>query len=77
MKLSEAIALRVKNLLNKKSLKPYFLFKEGGIPRSTISNLWSNHINNVSTDLVYQICSTLDISLEKFFDDHIFENVYN
>lgn len=75
MKLSEAIALRVSNLLNEKSLKPYFLFKEGGIARSTISNLLSFNINNVSTDLVYQISSTLGVSMEEFFADKLFDEV--
>ncbi len=75
MRLYNAIAQRVKNLLDERGLKQYFLFKEGGIPRSTISNLLSFNIKNVSTDLVYQICATLEISLKEFFDDPLFNNL--
>lgn len=75
MKLCEAIALRVKNVLEEKALKPYYLFKKGGIPRSTISNLINLNIKNVSSDLVYQICATLEISLKEFFDDKLFDKI--
>ena len=75
MKLHEAISKRVKNLLEQKGLKPYGLFKQGGISRSTISFLVNGNIKNVSSDLIYQICSTLGISLREFFDDPLFENL--
>lgn len=75
MKLSEAITQRVKSLLDERGLKPYFLFKKGGIPRSTLSALLNGNIKNVSTDLVYQICATLIISLETFYSDKIFDNL--
>ena len=75
MKLHEAIAQRVRNLLEQKELKQYALFKNGGIPRSTISTLINSNIKNVSTDLIYQICSTLEMSLKEFFDDPLFDNL--
>ncbi len=75
MKLHVAIAQRTQNLLAEKSLKPYALYKNGGIARSTISTLLSANIKNVSSDLIYQICSTLEISLKEFFDDRIFDNI--
>ncbi len=73
MKLSEAIAKRVKNLLNERGLSQYSLFKNGGIPRSTISNVVNNDKKRVSTETVYQICATLDISLAEFFSDSLFD----
>ena len=39
MKLVEAISKRVQNLLDEKGVKQYYLFKNGGIPRSTISGM--------------------------------------
>lgn len=75
MKLHEAISQRVRNLLEQKGLKQYALFKQGGIPRSTISTLINANIKKVSTDLIYQICSTLEISLQEFFDDPLFNNL--
>ncbi len=75
MKLSEAIAIRVKELLNERNLSNYYLFKEGGIPRSTISAVVNAKKNNVGTNTIYQIASTLGISLEEFFKAPIFDSV--
>ncbi len=75
MKLTEAIAERVKELLNEKGLKPYYLFKVGGIPRSTISDVLNVKKKKVSSDTIYQICSTLGISLADFYTSDFFEDL--
>ena len=75
MKLTEAIATRVKNLLDVRGLSQYSLFKNGGVPRSTVSNVVNCNKKRVSTETVYQICSTLEISLKEFFDDEMFDNI--
>ena len=75
MKLTEAISKRVQNLLNERNIKQYYLFKNGGIPRSTISNVVNCQKKRVSTDTIYQICTTLRITLEEFFADQVFENL--
>lgn len=75
MKLTEAIAKRVKNLLEERGVKQYYLYKNGGVPRSTISNVVNNNKKRVSTETVYQIASTLGLTLKEFFDDPMFEEV--
>lgn len=75
MKLYEAIAERTKQLLNERGLSNYYLFKRGRIPRSTISTVINAKKQNVTTNTVYQICSTLEISLKEFFDSPIFDTV--
>lgn len=75
MKLTEAIAERVKDLLEKKNWKQYDLFKNGGIPRSTISNVVNQNKKRVSVDTIYQICSTFGITLSEFFDDKFFSDI--
>ncbi len=75
MKLTEAIAQRVKFLLDERHLSQYALFKYGGVPRSTISDVINNKKKRVSTETVYQICATLNISLQEFFNDSIFDNI--
>lgn len=72
MKLTEAIAIRVKNLLSERGLSQYSLFKNGGVPRSTVSNVVNNNKKRVSTETIYQICATLDITLTEFFNDPLF-----
>ncbi len=72
MKLVEAIALRVKNILEDRGINQYYLHKNGGIPRSTLSELVSSKKKRVSLDTIYQICSTLNMTLAEFFNDKIF-----
>lgn len=75
MKLVEAIGKRVENLLKERNLTQYYLYKTGGIPRTTINDVVNVRKKRVSTDTIYQICSTLNLSLKEFFDDHMFENL--
>lgn len=75
MKLTEAISLRVSQLLKERNLSQYSLFKNGGVPRSTVCDVINNKKKRVSTETIYQICSTLGISLAEFFDVPIFENL--
>jgi len=56
-------------------LSKYSLFKNGGVPRSTVSNVVNMNKKRVSTDIVYQIASTLGLRLKNFFDDPIFDEV--
>lgn len=75
MRLTEATAQRVKELLDKKGWKQYDLYKNGGIPRSTISNVINMKKKRVSSDTVYQICTTLGIKIKDFYDAPIFDEV--
>ncbi len=75
MKLNEAIAERIKELLKERGLSNYYLFKKGGIPRSTISAVINAKKKNVSTNTVYQISATLELSLKDFYDSPIFDAV--
>ena len=75
MKLSKAIATRISKLLNEKNLSQYSLFKNGGVPRSTVCDVINNKKKRVSTDTVYQICSTLGLTLSEFFNDPMFNEL--
>lgn len=75
MKLSEAIAQRVKNILNERGYSQYYLVKNGGVPSSTISDVVNCRKKRVSTDTIFQICSTLNLTLSDFFNDPIFDEV--
>ncbi|MBQ7879733.1 MAG: helix-turn-helix transcriptional regulator [Clostridia bacterium] len=75
MKLVEAISQRIKNLLQERNLKPYSLYKNGGVPRSTLSDVLNLNKKKVTTDTVYQVCATLQIDLKTFFDDPMFDDL--
>ncbi|MBQ7924620.1 MAG: helix-turn-helix transcriptional regulator [Clostridia bacterium] len=75
MKLVETIGQRVEELLKEKGYTLYQLQKEGGVPRSTVSDVILVKKKRVSTDTLYQICATLGITLKDFFDSPIFDEV--
>ena len=75
MKLVEAIGKRVDDLLKERGLSQYYLYKNGGVPRTTINDVINVRKKRVSTDTVYQICSTLGLTLEEFFADQIFQDL--
>ena len=51
------------------------LYKNGGIPRSTISVTVDGKYKTVKLDTIYQIVATLGISLKEFFDDTLFDEI--
>lgn len=75
MRLIDAVLIRLKAIMTKKHLNPYYFHKEGGIAKSTISQLFNGKQNKISLDLLYQFTSTLGMSLTEFFNDPIFDEV--
>ena len=75
MKLSEAVGKRVENLLAERNMTQYQLYKNGGIPRSTISVTVDVKYKTVKLDTIYQIIATLGITLKDFFDDALFDEL--
>ena len=78
MKLVEAVAKRTENLLAEKEITMYQLAKNGGINRSTVWHVVNVDLARVSTvklDTVYQIAATLDMTLQEFFDDPLFDDI--
>ena len=68
MKLSEAVGKRVENLLAERNMTQYQLYKNGGIPRSTISVTVDGKYKTVKLDTIYQ-------TLKEFFDDELFDDL--
>lgn len=73
VKLSEAIALRTKELLRQKNITQYRLFSVTGVPQTTISAVVRALHANVSTTVLFQIASGLGVSMKEFFDSPLFE----
>lgn len=75
MTLMEAVSDRLKRLQKEKGFTSYKIQKEGGVPRSTVGKLVSMKFKTVELDTLYQIVSTMGITIREFFDDPIFDNV--
>lgn len=76
MLLSEAVKERIKYFLDKKEMTLWDLYKSSGVPKATIyAFMNSNKENLVKLDTLLHLCEGLGISIKKFFDDPIFEDV--
>ncbi len=75
MTLMEAVSTRLKRLQTEKHFTSYKIQKEGGVPRSTVGKLIAMKFKTVELNTLFQITSTMGISLKEFFDDPIFDNI--
>ena len=73
MKLCEAIALRVKELLKKNHLTQYSLAQKSGVPQTTISAVVRSLHENVSTTVLWDIAGGLGVSMKEFYDSPLFQ----
>ncbi len=67
MKLTEAVAKRLKMILKEKDMTQYELFKISGVPQSTISTILKCEIQTIKLSTLYDICSGLGMEFEEFF----------
>lgn len=75
MYLSEAIKLRIKNLIKNKNLTGNQLALDAGIARSTINKFLRGQSKTIKIETITLICQALNISLKDFFNDSLFDNV--
>lgn len=75
MELSEAIVLRIKQLLKEKNMKTYDPSIKSGVPRSTISLFLSRETKTIRLENLLYLCEGFGIELKDFFNDEVFKNV--
>lgn len=77
MQLEDAIKSRIMCLLKKKGYTSLWeLYKNSGVPKSTINGLFSTNIHSLPRlSTLLHICKGLDTNLKDFFHDEIFINV--
>lgn len=68
MKLKDAIAKRIKEIIKEKGITQYQLFKQSGVPQSTISTILNSETKSVKISTIFEICDGLNIELSEFFD---------
>ena len=75
MELSEAIKLRINNLLKEQNIKKYELCIKSGISFSTLSSFMNKYYALPKLDTLLHICEGFGLTLSQFFDDKIFKDV--
>ena len=77
MQLNEAIRIRINYFLDKNGLSSLWeLYKNSGVPKSTLNALLGTQKNNVPRlPTLLHICEGLGTNLKEFFDDSIFLDI--
>lgn len=75
MVVSEAINLRIKELLEEHNLSVYKLSYRAGISNSIISDFKRGKVKEPTISSIIHICEGFDIELKDFFDSPYFKDV--
>ena len=75
MQLSEALRLRIKQLLKENNMKVWDLCKATGIPCSTLSTFLTGKYKILKINTILNICEGFNIQLKDFFANEIFLDV--
>ena len=73
MTLSEALSLRIEELMKEKHLTQYRLSQLSGVAQTTIGDIRLRRNRSVSTLVLYEIAQGLKMSLFDFFDSPLFK----
>lgn len=74
MQLNEAIRIRLENLMKEKGkISKYQLSCDAGLNPSIINDFFRNKISYPRINTLYLICEGLNITLEEFFKDSLFD----
>lgn len=75
MKVIESVVCKLHAVMKEKGISQYDIHKNGGIAKSTISQILNLKHNKITLDILYEILSTIGVSLKEFFDDPVFDGI--
>lgn len=75
MDLSQAVRIRIKNLIEERKINVSKLSTMAGISRSTLSKFLAGKRKIIRLDMIEYICEGLNMKLKDFFNDPIFDNI--
>lgn len=75
MRIKEAIAKRIIELCNENKLSINALANNSGVPPTTIYSMLNEKSQNPGTVSIKKICDGLEISIRKFFDSDLFDDL--
>ena len=75
MYLSEAIEKRISGLCDERNITLNRLATICGITQSTLNNIKNRNNRSTTVLTIYRICFGLEIDINEFFDDKLFDNI--
>ena len=77
MTLTSAVRKRIKNLLKEKNMNIWNLYKATGVSASTLTYFINKERGLITLRTLLHICEGFDMELKEFFDDPVFDDVFN
>ena len=75
MTIGEAVQIRIKNLCRDNNITVNKLAIVSGLTQSTLNNIVSGRNNSTTVSTIKKICDGLNISIQDFFDDPLFQKL--
>lgn len=77
MTLTAAVRKRIKNLLKEKNMNIWKLYKATGVSASTLTYFINKERGLITLRTLLHICEGFDIELKEFFNDPVFDDVFD
>ena len=77
MTLTSAVRIRIKNLLKEKNMNISKLYKSTGVSASTLTYFINKERGLITLRTLLHICEGFNIELKEFFDDPVFDDVFD
>lgn len=75
MKMVEAIGTRLQEVMIEKGYNYYKIERDGGVDRSTVSDIAQAKYKSVVVNTLYSILQTMGVPLKEFFDSPLFDGI--
>lgn len=75
MYIKDAVALRLRNILNERNISVYRLSYDAAVAKSTIRSVLDPSRRDVSLSTLKKICDGLNMTLVEFFSSNEFYNL--
>ena len=74
MKLNDAVAIRIEEILKEKNISKYKLEKQCGLTHTALRNIFNGKNGDIRLATICRIAHVLEVDLAEFFKDEKFEN---
>ena len=73
MTISDAVALRIEEILNEHKMTQYKLSQLSGVSQATISDIRLKKNKSVNLRVIYELMDGINMSLKDFFNSPLFD----
>ncbi len=77
MTVQNAVKQRIINLASENKITIHKLSLQSGVPYSTLSSFLNGKCKSITLTTLLHICDGVEITFKEFFDDPMFDTIYN